>query len=96
MRDALKDAMSKMKDKKMSKEEKQDIIDDIKDSLEDIISSDYTLNRRQYMPDFFRRMIRIKNSVRKRKIPVYRKRNQGGMHVSPALQCNQKKTSLYK
>lgn len=45
MRDALKDAMSKMKDKKMSKEEKQDIIDDIKDSLEDIISSDVDKKR---------------------------------------------------
>ena len=45
MRDALKDAMSKMKDKKMSIEEKQDIIDDIKDSLEDIISSDVDKKR---------------------------------------------------
>lgn len=40
MRDVLKDAVSKMRDKKMSKSEKQDIIDQIKDSLEDVISSD--------------------------------------------------------
>lgn len=40
MRDTLKDAMSKMKDKKMSKEEQKDIADKIKDSLEDIISSE--------------------------------------------------------
>ena len=40
MRDTLKDAVTKMRDKKMDKSEKQDIADQIKDSLEDIISSD--------------------------------------------------------
>jgi dsDNA-binding SOS-regulon protein len=40
MRDALKDAVSQMRDKKMSKDEKKDIAEKIKDSLEDIISSE--------------------------------------------------------
>lgn len=45
MRDALKDAVTQMKNKKMSKSEKKDISDKIKDSLEDIISSDIDKKR---------------------------------------------------
>ena len=39
-REALKDAVEKMKEGKLSKEEKQDLIDKAKDALEDIISTD--------------------------------------------------------
>ena len=45
MRQAMKDSISKMRDKKMTKEEKKDISDKIKDSLEDIISSDVDKKR---------------------------------------------------
>jgi Fe-S cluster biosynthesis and repair protein YggX len=45
MRQAMKDSISKMRDKKMTKEERKDISDKIKDSLEDIISSDVDKKR---------------------------------------------------
>ena len=45
MRKAMKDSISKMRDKKLSKDEKKDIADKIKDSLEDIISSNVDKKR---------------------------------------------------